>query len=277
MEARTKSLESSPRDTPPASIAGASTPGGAWAAGPSSAVLAGMGGTFASTPRPAFGSAFGGSPFGSPLGSPGGRDFDRLIDQTILKISAAKSFSRIEATNVANLIIRDAGIPPLEFDVEGNTPNNTYTIRFSENFDSAASHVRKILAAQKLGPKEWRKYQVSCPGDTTASPDTKELLFINPDKNGRQVKLEVGARKLTTYLKDKHPGKDIVCLSKLEGIVGVAGVWKAVAKVVVVSSSDVQVEWNPVLVQSIGVDTKLAMEHFNADIGYCSGIQWTRG
>jgi len=211
------------------------------------------------------------------LGSPGGRDFDRLIDQTILKISAARSFSRLEATNVANVVIRDAGTPPSVFEVEGTSPGTTFVIRFSENFESAAAHVRKISAAQKTGPKEWRKYEVSCPGDTADSPDTKELLFINPDKNGRQFKLEVGTRKLTTHLKSKHPGKDIVCLSKLEGLVGVAGVWKAIAKVVVDSPSEVHVDWNPVLVQSIGIDTKLAMEHFNADIGYSSGIQWTRG
>ena len=133
------------------------------------------------------------------------------------------------------------------------------------------------MQAQKKGPKEWKRWEVSCPGDTAKSPASKELLFLNPDKNGRQVKCEVGARKLTTYLKNKYPGNEIVCLSKLEGLVGIAGKWKAIAKVVVDSPSEVHVDWNPELVQKLGIDRPAAMEFFNADIGYCSGIQWTRG
>lgn len=276
-EAEIKRLPSSPVRSPEGSVNGASTPGGAWANGPCAAVLSAFsGGTFATPPRMGFSAPSGFSPLAS---SPGGANFDRATDPTIFKISATKPFTRTEATNIAQKIVREADIPPVEFDVEGISPGTTYVIRFKEPPDVAARHVNKALQSQKTGTAQWKRYEVRCPGDAPTAPGTSELLFLNADKNGRQVKLEVGARKLVTILKAKHPEQKFVCLSKVEGIVGLAEgkPWKAIAKISVLPPSNVEVYWNDDVAQSMGIGKPDAMSSFNSDIGFSSGFQWTKG
>ena len=276
-DAEIKRLASSPVRSPGGSVDGASTPGGAWASGPSAAVLSGFpGGTFATPPR-----GYGSSASFSPMaGSPSSTDFDRLIDHGILKISATKPFARAEATRLAQKIVAESDIPgDVGFDVEGLSPGTSFVIRFRENAEQAARHVNKVLQSQKTGPAQWKRYEASCPGDTADAPCTQELLFINGDKNGRQVKREVASRKLVAILKAAHTDKKIVCLSKAEGIVGLAEgkPWKAIAQVSVLSASNVEVFWNEAVSGKMGVNQAAAMASFNEEIGFASGVQWTKG
>ena len=213
-------------------------------------------------------------------GSPSSTDFDRCIDNGILKISATKPFTRVEATRLAQKIIAEADIPgTVGFDVEGLSPGTSFVVRFREAPDQAARHVHKVLQSQKTGPAQWKRYEASCPGDSTDAPCTNELLFINGDKNGRQVKREVASRKLVAILKAAHTDKKIVCLSKAEGIVGLAEgkPWKAIAQVSVLSASNVEVFWNDDVAGKIGVNKPAAMAAFNEEIGFASGVQWTKG
>ena len=251
---------------------GASTPGGCWASGPSAAVLSGFpGGTFATPPR-----GFGSTASFSPMaGSPSSTDFDRCIDHGILKISATKPFTRVEASRLAQKIVTESDIPStVGFDVEGLSPGTSF-----ENAEQAARHTNTVLQAQKTGPAQWKRYEASCPGDSAEAPCTSELLFINGDKNGRQVKREVASRKLVAILKAAHTDKKIVCLSKAEGIVGLAEgkPWKAIAQVSVLSASNVEVLWNNDVAGKIGVNKPAAMAAFNEEIGFASGVQWTKG
>ena len=80
-------------------------------------------------------------------------------------------------------------------------------------------------------------------------------------------------------LKAKHSDKKIVCLSKAEGIVGLAEgkPWKAIAKVSVLSASNVEVYWNDEVAEKMSIDKPAAMVTFNEDIGFSSGVQWTKG
>ena len=270
-------IATTPSRSPTGSVDGASTPGGAWGMGPSPAVLAPFpGGTFATPPR-GLGSAASFSPM---AGSPSSTDFDRCTDPGILKISATKPFARTEASRLAQKIVREADIPAtVGFDVEGISPGTSFVIRFKEAPDQAARHTNKVLQAQKTGPAQWKRYEASCPGDTPEAPCTNEMLFINCDKNGRQVKREVAARKLVAILKAAHSDKRFVCLSKTEGIVGLAEgkPWKALAQVSVLSAANVEIYWNQDIAGKIGVNTATATASFNEEIGFASGVQWTKG
>lgn len=97
----------------------------------------------------------------------------------------------------------------------------------------------------------WQKYYVQCPSQLSGGAGT--------------FKVEMGCRKLVVHLKAKHADKEVVCLRKVEGLVGVS--WEALARVVAHTASNVECQWNPEAVAELGIDKKAATDDFNADIG----------
>ena len=268
LDAKFSALEA--KVSPAGSVDGASTPG----RGPSASAWPRVG----SSPGAASSFSFGSpSPGNNPAVSlhsytgplPSSSEWDRSPDPGVLVLNCPGALCCRAAVNQFVKELADGcGISNSHFSAEGVSPGNKYTVRFVESSDLAARHVRTILGAQRKGPGQWEQHTLpTAAGGTTP-------VYINADKNNRQVKTEILLKKLVAYLKAKHPGVKVTphreeALIKFD--------WMPAVRLDVQSPSCVALEWKATRVEQFKIDKKTAKEFFTDELGGGGGGEgWSR-
>ena len=83
---------------------------------------------------------------------------------------------------------------------------------------------------------------------------TKTRLYLSGDKNGRDIRREICAKKLHTILSDALPERKLFC-HKAEGMVKFN--WTVVAEVVPGGKEDTpNIRWNKNLLEELGLDER---------------------
>jgi len=277
--ARFEALEakfSSPGPSASPSLDGFSTPGATWAErlrhgqspgqSPDSTSLPTV---FTSPGGFGGGHPSGGGFVGSP-GATGGNSFNRDIDPCIFKVSMACSWSKAECEKQTRKILDDAGVDG-GFVVEGLQPSKSYSVRVEGSAQVASKWVRKVLDNQRLETSLWRKYYGNSLEKDSDNKCVTKLLFLNPDKNSKQVKSEMATRKLVQILTTSQSGKKFYA-SREDHIVSVG--FKALARVVAYSQFDIRVQWNMELARSEGVNRGEIMSAFESEFAAGAGVNW---
>ena len=200
-------------------------------------------------------------------------EFDRAVDHSIVKLSCKCMVARSEVEKLAKQILEDADITNTEFDIEGSVSAQSFSLRFKEPFQSALLHARKLLDAQRLGKAEWKRYSIATLEAGENGQPRLESLFVNPDKNNRQIKMEIATRKVIQSLKRAHQDKRFMCTNREEGIVGCE--FRPICRIEVLSPSSVALRWNQAMVDRFSIAKSEVQAEFESDLGAGAGVQWS--
>ena len=96
--------------------------------------------------------------------------------------------------------------------LEGKEVGKRFVLRFKGAPGIASHRVRKALDALRISPGKWFDFTVLAPDNSS------QRLNVGPDKNGKQIRMEIEARKLLNALKSEYPALTLF-LSKATGAI----------------------------------------------------------
>jgi len=211
---------------------------------------------------------------GAPLGSAGAAlsfptpspttHWDRIPDPTVVKISTDGKLkvSREVITACIDTYLSELSIPKEVYSVEGRALGNTFSIMFLGLSTVASKYVEKTLKSLKVDGV-WRELKVLDPSKNPVR------LYLNPDKNGRQQKIEGATKRLCRRLKSQHSDLNLFA-RKSEGIITLD--FKQLALVSAPEAGKVDLGWNPGPVRTAGIDKASFTKEFleTENIQWCS-------
>jgi len=171
--------------------------------------------------------------------------FDREIDTTILKVRAAEVVAKVAVQAFfSDMVQRELGLDGAAVVVEGDAVSKFFTAKFKGNGGLAEGRVRKFVQLQRSVDGKWRTFTV---------PDehgTARQIFIDGDKNKKQIRTEVVTKKLCQILATKTQQQ--LFGRRSEGKIYHA--WMPVAKVEMQGpGSQFRMLWNNVKVEELGL------------------------
>ena len=229
--ARIKSLESSPRQASEAGSTAASQRSylSAAAGAAFTAVLPAVPPMPSSTPMP----------FSFDPALPGTRsnEFNRQMDPTILKLTCKFLANSKHLHATALQVIALASIPEDLVDIQIASVAKLAVIKFLGPIDSAASRASKVMAMQRLGPKEWARHKVQ-------SVEHGEIdAWINEDKSSKVVRTEIAVKALLLILANHYPDLKFAAPKRSSGEILVN--WKQLCQVEAVDRNTTKLKWKP--------------------------------
>ena len=196
----------------------------------------------------------------------GAEDFERAVDTTILKVRTAEAVARRAVLALfADIVQREMGLAAEAFSVEGDELSKLFVVRFSGNGGLAEARARKFMQLQRVGGK-WRAHNV------LDEHGVARQVFVDGDKNRKQIRTEVITKKLAQILTSKT--KQQLFGRRAEGKVFHA--WVPVAKVEVRGPGmEYSVLWNAAKVEELEIPKEeVTRELAEACAGAEAGIQW---
>eukprot|EP00972_Heterocapsa_arctica_P006715 982215-Heterocapsa_arctica.AAC.1 len=118
------------------------------------------------------------------------------------------------------------GEPPATID--GPVLGRNFTLRFRGLEELAAQRVRKFMASQRTD-EGWRQMEADVPGGGRAK------VFLDFDKNRKQVRGEILTKKMHKILKERMPNADLRVKRK-EGTITLG--WSPVVRITILSPDE---------------------------------------
>ena len=264
LQASTKALQSTVESASRPATSGYTTPtpSGAWGSGPPGSTPHGS----PSFSPPAFGSP---NPYAQAAWAPS-TGFDRAPDPTVIKVTCHKS--TVLRTDVKDFVLKqlsEAGLDQCSITVKGIASANSFDVKFDGELQRCCSQVKQLLDSQKVDKGIWKQHTMR------GTDDQPYPVYINPDKNGRQVKSEVAMSKVVRKFKELHPSlKDKIAQFKDSGLIQLH--WKPLVRVVVESQHVVALDWNEASVEEYHINQAAIVAHFKEDIGAGANVVWKR-
>ena len=205
-------------------------------------------------PTPPSHSAFSdGSGVGIPLTSGGG--FFRALDPTVL-FANTKDFvkvSRVAFSKSFLSLSQEVNVDSDCIDISGDDLGAKFTIRF-KGTDPARS-AKTVFQSLFLGKGEWKEQVVD-------SPNGQIQFFVSPDKNGAQVRKEVLAKKLCTFLQSCTE-ENVKCV-RVTGHILVGK--KRLAALSIKDEFNFEITWDPALAGHLKLDTAKVSSDFRSKV-----------
>ena len=189
--------------------------------------------------------------------------WERIPDPFIVMVTT-EGRAKVHLGGVEQVVFeyaKEIGIPKEVISVTGNELGSVFVVKAGGVTPSGV--VKDLLKRVKLpNGGGWREF-------STLDPNKKSVkLFLNPDKNNKQQKLEGATKRLTNLLKEKYPLLNLYG-RRSEGIITCA--YKTLA-VLTASPDKVTVSWDPKILTSSSIEhspiTKVFLEDEN--VQWCS-------
>ena len=195
--------------------------------------------------------------------------FDRQPDPAVLRANTSESVAKEAVLAAFATLFKDADIPDDGFEMVGGTMgiSKNFTFRLLGAPGLAARRARKVLDMRRRPDGSW------APNPQVTTPLGRRIdIFLSPDKSPKQLRTELGGRRLFKAFKSAHPNKT-VHLDKRAGMVSID--WHPCARVVPAQEQNsYTVQWNPTVVIRAQIDKEGIMSAFNANNGGTAGVQW---
>ena len=196
--------------------------------------------------------------------------FDRAPDPTVIRLSAKELISPDAAREALRPWFDEAEIGADLWDVfptGGGGISRHLVVSLKGQANLAARRVRKLLDLRRLPAGGWK------PNPQARTPAGRMVeIFASPDKNMKQIRTELAAKRLHRALSVLTVGKDIHH-NKRSGIISID--WKPVAKVEAKPNDDFSITWNAPILTDLGINKQLVLDKFNADGPTSTGIEWS--
>lgn len=192
-------------------------------------------------------------------------DFERDCDLTIVKARVVDAVTPSAARDAVRDILETMNLKENEVKIDGRDLDKSFTLRFAGCPATAARRARKFMTLQKEGGV-WKQL-------VARTPDGAETkMYVDVDKNRKQIMLEMMGRRLHKVLKEKYPARDFFNRKKF-GTVTVD--WTPLARVIVTSPEGHKIEWNLKMADELGIDKVGVSEKFEASVSTQeNGITW---
>ena len=199
--------------------------------------------------------------------------FDRLPDLSVIRLNTSELVSHSSILESIKPLMSEAGLSENQWDLLGAPSgiSRNFTVRFTGTEAIAARRAKKCLQLRRLPDGSWR------PNPKVTSPMNREIdVYIAPDKSPKQLRTELGGRRLLKAFRSVHPNG--AChLDKRSGQVSVQ--WKPCARVVPQpsSASDASyvIQWNAAAVSELQINKPQIQSAFDSDMGGQSSVQWS--
>ena len=189
--------------------------------------------------------------------------WDRLPDPSILCVStlARAKVSRKAVEDCLLLYFVECGYNTTDFQVDGPDVGNTFKAHFfGADIAASSRYVKNCLQMQKQSDGSYKRFSVLDPSGAQVQ------IFINPDKNGHQIKTESCTNRLCKLIKGKCPNVPVYP-RKLEGILSSDFQVLAVLRI---AKDKVSIDWNIKLCKSRNLDYEAIGASFLEE----ENIQW---
>ena len=197
--------------------------------------------------------------------------FDRAPDPTVIRLSAKELISPEAAREALRPWLAEADLGDDAWDVTptgGGGISRHLVLSLKGQANLAARRVRKLLDLRRLPDGGWK------PNPRVRTPAGRVVeIFASPDKNMKQVRTELAAKRLHRAISELVTGKP-VHHNKRSGVVSVD--WTPIAKVEAKPNDDFIIQWNAASLAALGIDKHLVLNKFNADGPTSSGIEWSQ-
>ena len=202
---------------------------------------------------------------------PSSLDFDRCTDGTILQVRTEKPVSKDNIKRALAPLLQDADISITQYQIEevrkrqpasqpaGSAAPMTadspffkeFIIKFNGHTALAARRAGKTHSLLRNPDGSWREL-------TAVTPDNENCrIYIDIDKNNKQLSKERYAKKLHTACKELYPAKEFY-FQNTEG--KITSAYQLVAHVIVEAKDEWKVAWNNTMVATMRLDRAAIME-----------------
>jgi len=200
-------------------------------------------------------------------------DFDRDTDGTILRIRTDKPVSKAAVARAIEQLMRDADIPQSQYELHEDrkrppqsqstssaapsaeaTPSafgKDFIIKFTGMASTAARRAGKTIGMLRHPDGSWRDLVATTPENEDAR------VYVDVDKSPKQLAKERIAKKVHAACKDIYKDKEFY-LQKADG--KITSAYQIVAQIVVDSKDEWRVNFNTVMLRTLGLDRDQIMD-----------------
>ena len=197
-------------------------------------------------------------------------DFDRKIDYTILKFSAAIATTKECVKDAIKIISSNADIAHGDYTVAGDALGKHFTVKFKCGSGLAARRCRKMQSSLKLPDGRWTESYVKCPNGENVR------LYSNYDKSHKQVRTEILTKNMEKVLRQQLPEARVTSrryTDQKDGCISVN--FAPVCRIIAEGPKQSTVLWNHAAPPQSNVNKDTAMDAFNNVSDESSKIQWS--
>lgn len=213
--------------------------------------------------------AVAGAPAPPPLAPDAIADYDRTPDAAKLRVNMSRPVDREVARKFVQSLADEAGLCEDQWQLLQPRPlSKQFVVQCVGEPRAAARRVALFLATRRGAGGEWRKMHVTDPLGQQAT------VYLDPDRNGRQLKTEAALRRVARAVK-KVAGDSQAFPNYAESIVTRS--WRPIAKVEPGGLGDkVSVLWNDAALLSLGLSKATLKAELEAAAGErAENVAWS--
>ena len=132
-------------------------------------------------------------------------------------------------------LMLEANIPETGFTVGGDALDHNFEICLPGDFNTGRARASQFKLSLRFAKGKWKTQEVISP------PKTAIKFYINPDKNGTNIRTEVLTKGITDALNHDNPPKTFMC-SRSAGLVYCDR--RALARIIVTGEEAARLSWN---------------------------------
>ena len=179
-------------------------------------------------------------------------DFEKDPDLTIIRARAMDAITPSSLLDALGEIVDAMSLEKNQYEIKGKELDKVYVIKFKGATGLAARRARKFLSLQR-DSDGWKNFFAKTPDGA----DTR--VYLDGDKNRKQIRKEVLSRKLQRVLKEKYPNNEFFNRKRDATI---SSDWVPLARVVVPDPDTFRVEWNLKRATELSIDRAAVDEAF---------------
>ena len=164
----------------------------------------------------------------------------------------------------------EVGLEAANYELQGEQLGKIFTLRFLGEANLAARRLNKFMDNLKLANGGWRGLDAQSPTGTTVK------LYVNRDRNPRQVKEEVLGKRLQKIVAQQlaAKGNPLHCFYKKHDTTLFVN-WQPVAKLIVEGPEAVSIRWNVVAANPLDLDRDAIVAALDVARESASSGQWS--
>ncbi len=181
--------------------------------------------------------------------------FFRDTNKTILYVTTqgATDVTKDSIKHAVSVLALEANIVEDDFEVLGENLGSKFEISFVGTFSGAAAKANQYLLSLRRGPGDFKTQEVVTP----AGP--KVTFYVNPDKNGATVRMEILSKQLLGVIRELCPQKQFF-LRRNEGTIFVDR--RPLVRVLVESQESTVLSWKHQKRVAINLDDAIVDSKF---------------
>ena len=194
-------------------------------------------------------------------------EFDAQADPTILKINTDKGalVSKAKVIELFTPWMEDNQLSPADWKVSGGELDRNFNLLFQGEGGLAGLRARKVFQTRRNRDGEFRPLAVESSAGSIK-------LYVNPNRNPKEQRIDQDGRKLFKLLKEKFPERS-VHLARREGAVSID--LRLLVKVAPRPGTKSELLFNLDALASLQIDKDVIVDAWGQAAGAIDKVNWS--